>query len=99
MSSANKVFLGDVGTKFILHTDSDISDGTVFNIYYRRPDKTTGVWAATLEGTQSVYYVTKAGDLDQIGAWKFQLGVVLPSWQGRGEIDEYTINARIEISV
>jgi hypothetical protein len=99
MSSSNKVFKGDIGTKIILDAGSDISTGTSFSIVYQKPDGTTGSWTAILEGTQRIYYLTQSGDLDQIGAWKLQLRVELPSWQGRGEIAELTIYEKIEITV
>ena len=97
MSSNNKAFKGDIGTKIQLDAGSDISTGDVFKIYYEKPNGVTGIWPAELEGTQIIYYITlTASDLDQVGEWKFQIYVELPTpWKGRGDIASLQVYDKI----
>ena len=80
------IFKGDIGTKIILNTGSNLSTGTVFKIYYRKPDGTTGSWTAQKESDDlSISYTTlSASDLDIVGTWALQSYVEISGWKGFG---------------
>jgi len=77
---------GFVGLKIILSTVIDISAGTVFKIFYRKPSNQVGEWVAVKETNSSVSYTTTGtSDLDEAGVWEFQAYVETPSWKGFGK--------------
>lgn len=80
------IFKGDIGTKIILNTGSDLSTGTLFKIYYRKPDGTTGFWTAQKESDNtSISYTTlSSSDLDVVGTWVLQSYVEISGWKGFG---------------
>lgn len=80
------IFKGDIGTKIILNTGSNLSTGTVFKIYYRKPDGTTGSWTAQKESDDlSISYTTlSSSDLDVVGTWVLQSYVEISGWKGFG---------------
>lgn len=43
----------------------------ITQILYEKPDKSTGVWDANIDGENLVYNATN-GEIDQAGLWKFQ---------------------------
>lgn len=47
----------------------DVSDFTIYKLYYRKPNGTTGEWAAALSGTDYVQYQAVTADLDEDGVW------------------------------
>ncbi|MBI5872698.1 MAG: hypothetical protein HZB36_00945, partial [Candidatus Omnitrophica bacterium] len=80
------IFKGDIGTKIILNTGSDLSTGTVFKIYYHKPDGTTGSWTAQKESDNlSISYTTLTlNDLNVVGTWVLQSYVEISGWKGFG---------------
>ena len=80
------IFKGDIGTKIILNTNTDLATGSVFKIYYRKPDGTTGSWTAQKESDNtSISYTTlSANDLDVVGTWQLQSYVEISGWKGFG---------------
>ncbi|RKZ04351.1 hypothetical protein DRQ25_17145 [Candidatus Fermentibacteria bacterium] len=80
-----KTYVGDIGTEIILECGMDISDGTGYDIAYKKPDGAEGVWNGALEGTTQVKYTTVEGDLDQAGDYRLQPLLTLTGWVGRGE--------------
>lgn len=86
-----KIYNGDIGTKIVLNAGCDISSAQLLEIVYEKPNGITGVWKASLESSQSASYVTKEGDLDNPGRWKIQLRIIMPNWQGYGEIVEFPV--------
>jgi hypothetical protein len=76
---------GDIGTEILLDTGVDITDATLAEIKYQKPDGTTGSWTGVVDSTTKVKYVTLANDLDQAGQWLFQSYVETPTWKGHGE--------------
>jgi len=68
-----------------LDTGYDLSLATVHKIFYQKPDKTTGEWTATVNGTELVYEVQNT-DIDQKGTWKFQSYIEAGGRKGYGEI-------------
>lgn len=91
----NKVYKNDIGTKIRLNAGSVISAATLIQIKYKKPNGDIGTWTAVLEGTDYGYYITTTNDLDQTGKWEVQLYVVLPSWQGHGEIATLQVYKRL----
>jgi len=81
---------GVIGAKITVNVTSDITGGTVFKIYYRKPDGTTGFWTAGKEtnNTSISYTTTLATDLDQVGIWILQSWVEVGGWKGYGEVTE-----------
>ena len=90
------IHVGDIGTKIILsvNTDTDISSGIDEVINYKKPDGTTGQWAATINGND-IEYTTIADDLDIPGTWKLQGFVNLGTWQGCTNSVDLTVNGKI----
>jgi len=86
-----RIFQNDIGTKVRLDAGTNISAATSLKIKYKKPDGTTGLWTATLDGTNYAYYYTIMGDLDQTGRWEVQLYVVSPGWTGYGEITTFEV--------
>lgn len=84
--SANEIHVGDVGTVFevILKDDEDvvdISQATVKQIHFRKPDASTLEKPGTFndDGTDGMmYYTSVEGDLNLAGKWQIQAYVVLP---------------------
>lgn len=80
-----KVYLSDVGTTIDLDVSEDITDGTVFEIVYLKPDGTTAAaWTASLQGESVIRYTTAVGNIDQTGVWSLQAKVTTPDgvWYG-----------------
>jgi hypothetical protein len=81
----DKVYVGDIGTRITLDCGTDVSASSARTIEVRKPDDTTASWTATLTGTNSIYFDTVAGSLDQPGRYKLQAKVTIGSnvWRGR----------------
>ena len=89
----NKIYVGDIGTEIILDALTDISSQTVLQIKYKKPDKTTGFWPASVQDTTKAKYVTAEGDLDQAGTWQLQIYVELSGgWKGHGEATKLVVS-------
>ncbi len=89
----SKIYKNDIGTKIILDAGCNISTATVWKILYSKPGATRvkGEWTATAEGTDSVSYTTKAGDLDAVGKWHIQLYIESAAWKGYGEMVDFEV--------
>lgn len=81
----SKVYVGDTGTVIVLDCGQDVSAASARSIEYRKPDGTTGSWAASASGTNAIQFTTLAGTLDQAGRWRLQAKVTLPSGVWLGE--------------
>jgi len=67
------VFVGDI---HLIQIDTDETlTGLDLYIKFKRPDGTTGVWSATINGSDATIaeYTTDASDLNQKGVWKLQV--------------------------
>ncbi len=89
------VFVGDVGTEIILDCGTDVSTATVRNIIARSPSGAKKTWAASLDGTTRIKYLTQTGDLDTAGTWRLQAYVDMPGWSGHGDVTLLTVKATI----
>ena len=81
----SKVYVGDIGTEFILDCGVVITGATIMQIRVKKTSGAVATWPATLSGTQSVRYIAVANDIDEPGAWKLQAYVDTPAWRGLGE--------------
>lgn len=63
----------DQPIRLILETYGDLAGVTEAKILYKKPDRTTGEWIATISGTTVFYDVV--GDTLTAGRWYFQASV------------------------
>jgi hypothetical protein len=91
------VFKGTVGVKISVNVTSDITGGSNFKIFYKKPDGTAGSWTATKgSDNKSVEYTTTAaGDLDQTGIWLLESYVEVGGYAGPGETATLEVHARV----
>jgi hypothetical protein len=66
------IFKGDIGTTIEIDTGQTISTAIGFQIKYRKPNRSTGIWNGTLSGTTKIAYTTIDGDIDEEGKWEIQ---------------------------
>jgi hypothetical protein len=95
--SLSKIYKGDIGRKFTLDAEEDISAASVLRIEYIKPDGVTGYWDGSVEDLQYAFYITQsAGDLDQTGTWKLQLYIEINGAVLHGDIEDFHIYKRLE---
>jgi len=80
-----KTYVGDIGTEINIDLCEDISAATDYKFDVIKPDGTTVEWAAEIDGTTKLRYLTEDGDLDIKGVYKIYPYVVLANWSGHGE--------------
>jgi hypothetical protein len=86
MSSNEKVYAGDLGTRVILDCGHDISAATARSIEVQRPDGSTRSWSAIANGTNSIQFDTVANSsFDVPGVWRLQSKVAIGGavWRGK----------------
>ena len=88
------VFLNDIGTLIRVDVGSDITGATVREIKYIKPNGIKGAWTATVV-EKYLHYVTKEGDLDQIGEWIVQALVTTSLGTWHGEITRFEVQEPI----
>jgi hypothetical protein len=81
----SKTYVGDTATRITLDCGTNISTASDLEIAARKPDGSVVTWDATLTGTDSLYFDTLAGTLDQAGDWLLQAKVTLGAGVWRGE--------------
>lgn len=102
-----KHYMNEIGTDILLDCGVSISDATVQQVWYKKPDGVTeGSWGGSLyssyseqaeaTGTYFVKYTTADGDLDQSGEWKFQSYVATAAGTWWGEMVEENIYDQFE---
>lgn len=84
-------FIGDTGTIISLDCGTDVSTASSRNIVARKPNGAKVTWPAVADTTTSIKYTTTSGDLDVAGVWKLQAVIVMPGWQGVGDIAHLTV--------
>lgn len=90
------IFVGDVGTEFILDCGVDISTATVRKIIVRKPVTGEKVeWTASAEGTNSIKYTTIEGDISSPGIMTLQAYIEMPNWKGYGTKVNVQVSAPI----
>jgi hypothetical protein len=68
---SHKIYKGQTLAPIELDTGYDLATATNQKILFRRPDKTTGAWVATITGTK-LRYQLQAGDINAVGYWTVQ---------------------------
>jgi len=101
---ANEIHLGDVGTVFVgTVTDDtghvvDISGATTKQLTFKKPNGSKATKAATFmtNGTDGkMQYTAVDGDVDQVGGWKLQGKVVLPSGTWYTDVHRFDVHANL----
>ena len=93
----SKIYKADVGRKFRLDAETDISTATVSRLKYTKPDGTTGYWDGSIESSRYVFYITQsADDLDQTGSWRIQMYLEIDGAQLHGNIEDFHVYKRLE---
>jgi len=102
-----KHYIGEIGTDFLFDCGVSVSDATVQQIWYKKPDGSVqGSWggslydsyseSAGLTGTYYVKYTTAVGDLDVGGLWEFQSYIATAAGTWWGETVQETIYDKFE---
>lgn len=95
--SLSKIYKEDVGRKFSLDAETDISTATVAKLKYTKPDGTTGYWDGSIEDSRYVFYITQSvTDLDQTGKWKIQMYLEINGAELHGNIEDFHVYKRLE---
>ena len=103
---ASEIHQDDIGTRFLITVKDDgnpvnisgVSGGSIHQLNVRKPSDTVINRNATLVdyGISGVmYYDSVAGDLDEVGMYKLQAKVVIPS--GTYYTDVYTFKVHSNI--
>lgn len=69
-----RIFQGQSSLRIVVETKTDLSEAAAAKIKYRKPDGTSGEFAAVIgdaEGGIIFREMTAAGELDQAGWWVF----------------------------
>ena len=102
---ACEIHLGDIGTAFRLTILDcagaivDISAASVKEVVFRKPDMTVVAQAGAFytDGTDGVVqYVTVADDLDQLGNWKIQAEVTLPTGTWSSNVETFKVHKNLK---
>jgi len=98
--AANEIHVSDIGTVFevTLMDDTvvvDISTATAMEIVFVKPDKTKVVNTAvfTTDGVDGKmqYVIALDTELDQVGNWKIQGIVTMPTGKWSSDIDKFKV--------
>jgi hypothetical protein len=98
--AANEIHLQDIGTVFeVTLLDGvdivDLTGASAQSIVFLLPDKSVVTKTSVFKtnGTDGIIqYVTLADDLSQIGKWKLQAVVVLPTGIWSSDISEFKVH-------
>jgi hypothetical protein len=99
--AANEIHLGDIGTVFEVTLKDgdaivDVSTATAKTIYFLKPNGTTLVAKSAdfkSDGSDGIIqYTTVANDLDELGKWKIQARVILPTGTWSSDLDTFKVH-------
>ncbi len=105
--TVEEIHEGDIGTVFRVTVEEclngvstilDVSDATTQEIRMKPPtgDAKTMTSGFTTDGTDGlVEYATIADDLDEVGNWKLQFHVVLPTGEWRSDIQKFKVYSNL----
>ena len=88
---AGKSFVGDIGTIITLNVGANVVSATERLIKVKKPSGTEVDWTASQYKTNSIRYTIVDGDFNEEGTYTVQAYVVMPTWEGLGEVAEFTI--------
>jgi len=71
----------DIGTVITLESNISLAAFSEGTIKYKKSDKTTGEWTATISGN-NLQYTTVLSDIDVHGLWVLQGYAKSSTWQG-----------------
>ncbi len=93
----NKIYQGDVGLAIVCNVHADISNALEVKLLVRKPGgEEVELDAYTHEANGNHHYVkylTQEGDLNKRGRYMVQPFISIPGWTGRGETDEFRVEA------
>ena len=81
----SKHYAGDVGTEILVDVKSNITTATELVLRIRKPSGTLVNWTGTLEGLTKIKYIVQDGDWNEVGVYRLQAYVVMPTWRGLGD--------------
>jgi len=95
---ADTIYQGDVGLEVLLDCGRDISGAGSPAMSVKIPSGAVRTWPATIKtldgATRYLRYVTRAGDLDEVGLYRIQASLSVGDWTGRGKTARFTVLAR-----
>jgi hypothetical protein len=97
-----KQYVGSTGVQVILDCQGcndapiDLTTASSLAINVRKPDGSKVVWPATLYGTDSIAYITVAGDFNMAGQYRMQAAVSIGGFTGLGETAIFTVSPLYE---
>ncbi len=110
-SCPEEVHLGDIGTIFratindctetngvATQTAIDISSATTLELIFKSPKGVVKTFTAgfTTDGSDGqIQYTTILGDLDEVGNWKIQAYIVLPTGSWRSDIGQFRVHENL----
>ena len=80
-----KIYIGQVGVLIELDTQDSLLGATKTEIRYRKPDKSTGAWEGTIDGTKITHLIDDDTVLDSAGSWLLQAYAEGSGWALLGE--------------
>ena len=102
---SSEIHTDDVGTRFLVTIKDDgdtvdISNASIRQLNFRKPDdtvlnKTALIFNDGSESSGVMYYDSILGDLDQMGSYKLQGKISLPSGTYYTDIYTFTVNCNI----
>ena len=102
--AAEEIHLNDIGTIFELTVKDgdatlDISTALSMVILFKKPSGTVVTQTAVYQtdGTDGIMqYVTQTGDLDEVGGWKIQGRVQLPTGHWSSDTHSFKVYANLD---
>lgn len=97
--SVNENHLGDIGTVFLATIKDgtvvvDVSTATTQELLFKPPNGAvkTRVTVFDDDGVDGkIKYITVADDLDEVGVWKIQAHIILPSGEWNSDIGSFEV--------
>jgi len=90
------IYVGDIGTAFIVDTGLDLSSATSVGLFVERPSGDVVFWEGEVyaSGGKSnfISYKTILGDLNRPGTYKLQAFVVEGARQTHGQIATFAVD-------
>lgn len=89
-----KMYQGDVGTVLQVNVGDDMSSATTVELSILKPDLTTEVWDAIVNGVDNtqIDHTIITDELDQVGRYGVQAHIVISGWSGLGETTEFIVH-------
>lgn len=103
MACVEEIHLGDIGTIFRLtivdcDVPVDISSASTMEITFKPPQGASKVKTPVFntDGTNGIIdYTTIVDDLDEVGQWKMQARVTLPTGTWRSNIETFKVHSNL----